>query len=113
MPETRELKRKVSVSLLNESQDNNGEWWIEVDRKIAAIEWAMLIVGTIVNPIIGVFIIIFGVKTILASNKRNRTERLKNKAMTLALAQWSFRITITWGIIALIFILMKRFHRFG
>eukprot|EP00116_Pleurobrachia_bachei_P016970 sb/3477232/ len=93
-------------------KSDESEWYVEVDRKISFFEWFLVLTGPIVMPIIGVFIIVFGIKTINAKNRGDRKEALKCKAMVLGLGQWAYRVTLTFASFALIIYLMMEGNRF-
>lgn len=109
------FKRTVSniSSHMADSTKSKSDWYVEVDRRISFLEWGMIATGIFVNPVIGIFIIVFGVKTCLAKQKGDRTKALKCKAMVLGLGQWSYRITITFTCIVGICLLMQKYERFG
>ena len=93
-------------------KSDDSEWYVQVDRKISCFEWFLILTGPIVMPIIGVFIIIFGFKTVKAKQRGDRKEALKCKAMVLGLGQWAYRVSLTFGCFATVIFLMIKANRF-
>ena len=80
---------------------------------MSILEWFMVITGPIVMPFIGIFIIVFGVRTYVAKQNGERNKALKNKAMFIGLGQWAYRVGATFACIGLLVFGMLKLDRFG
>ena len=87
-------------------------WLVEVDRKISVFQWMMIVTAPFVNPIVGVFLIVTAIKHIIQKKNGDRRAALKSKAYFLGLAQWAWRLSITFAIIFGVLFTMNRYGRF-
>jgi len=93
--------------------EKDTDWFVEVDRKISAVEWFMVITGPIVNPVYSGFIVAYAIQLYRAKKKGDRKLALKNKAMMVGLGQWAYRTTITFLCFGALIFTMVKLKRFG
>ena len=90
----------------------NPDWYVGVNRKISVFEWIMIVTAPIVNPIIGVFLIAFAIKHLIQKKRGESKPALRSKAFVLGLAQWAYRLTISFGTLFTVLFLMYKGDRF-
>ena len=104
---------KSNMSVTKSSQFSMGtDYLVEVDHKISALEWIMILIAPIINPIIGICLFVSLIKYCVQKKRGNRYGALRTKVYVRGLAQWAYRLSITFGIIFAILYLMKINGRF-
>ena len=85
---------------------------IAIDRKFSVLEWIVLLSAPIINPLIGIAMIIFGVRYLRQKSSCDRDQALRSKAMILGLAQWAYRLSVTVAIFVLVLMGLYKLDRF-
>ena len=85
---------------------------IAIDRKFSVLEWIVLLTAPIINPLIGIAMIIFGVRYLRQKSSSDRDQALRSKAMILGLAQWAYRLSVTVAIFVLVLMGLYKLDRF-
>ena len=96
-----------------QSVTSEWQWLVSVDRKISVFDWFLLITGPIVNPIIGIFVILFAVKMRLAKKSGESKKALRWKALMMGLSQWCWRLSLTVMVFFAILFTMFQTGRFS
>ena len=87
-------------------------WLVSVDRKISAFDWFLVLTGPILNPFIGIFVLIFAIRMRRAKNSGDSKKALRSKAIMMGLSQWCYRISMTFFIFFAVIFTMFKIGRF-
>ena len=102
--DSQNISTSAKTSSKEEGQEDyaNTDSLIAIDRKFSVVEWIVLLTAPIINPIIGVAMIFFGVRYSRQKSSCDRDQALRSKALILGLAQWAYRLSVTVAVFVLV-----------